>query len=449
MPIPGSGPISMSMFNVELGRAANRANSQLAGGNPPTTGSLFWLANQSSSLSQVAPFQFSEFYGYSATPATISRVFYFSPYTASRITSTLTSASSANVIGSVNSGSKGLAVFNMGTLDLSSTAADVILNLITGSSTASGSAVVVGFNLEPQDTTDRMSVGAGYFTASATLRQYTSSFTQETAGNTRGLSGYSLVAIQLTGSETGNHSAGATSYRNTTYSTKTSISLPSGSYIVVGSAAVNPQDSGVVGRVRMFDGTTTYGEMFDIYEQDTSNWSPYWFVFRANPTTTTTYSLQARSDGSNDIEVRQASVIALELNKFPNTYTYQSTSGFTTTNSTFQNVYNTGNFTVVNTGNYHLLLAAAFLSGSTNTNSFGTILTNTATSVDYIPEHLREPNNVNEEYPTVVARVVTFTQATNNIAWRLRAANGGTARLVEPRIFVLDLGVSTASFPPP
>ena len=66
MAIPASGPMSMSMYNTELGRSATTANSQLVGGNPPTAGSLFFLANQSGSLNQVAPFGMGEWYGYTA-----------------------------------------------------------------------------------------------------------------------------------------------------------------------------------------------------------------------------------------------------------------------------------------------------------------------------------------------------------------------------------------------
>lgn len=69
MAIPGSGAISMSMFNTELGRASNTANSSLAGGSTPAVGSLFWLANQSGSLNQTAPHAMSEWYGYTASPS--------------------------------------------------------------------------------------------------------------------------------------------------------------------------------------------------------------------------------------------------------------------------------------------------------------------------------------------------------------------------------------------
>jgi hypothetical protein len=66
MAIPGSGAISMSMFNTELGRSSNTSDSSLAGGSTPAVGSLFWLANQSGSLNQTAPHAMSEWYGYTA-----------------------------------------------------------------------------------------------------------------------------------------------------------------------------------------------------------------------------------------------------------------------------------------------------------------------------------------------------------------------------------------------
>lgn len=368
------------------------------------------------------------------------RIFYESAYTASRLTTTATTSIDTNIITGVNSGVNGLVVFYQGTTDVNSTAADVRFNLLSGSG-VTGS-VLMGLNMEPQDTTDRFSMGGGYFDLSETAARFTASFSQETAANTAGYAGYSLVALQLTASESGSHSAGATAYRSTTYTTKTSVPVPAGTYIVIGSAAVLPQDAGVVGRVRMFDGTNQYGEMFDIYEQDTTNWSPYWHVFRRTVAGTTTFSLQARSDGSNDIEVRQASVITLNTAQFPNVYYAERTGSFSTTSTTYVNAMS-GAFTIANPSNKHLLLASAMLSGSSTADSFGCKLRNTTTAVDYIPEHLREPNSTAELYSTVVCRIITFSGASNTIAWQLDCETGGTTgHLKDMTIAILDLGTT-------
>ena len=69
MAIPASGPISMSMFNTELGRTSTTANSKLAGGSTVTSDSLFGLAAASGSINTTAPHQMSEWYSYSATPS--------------------------------------------------------------------------------------------------------------------------------------------------------------------------------------------------------------------------------------------------------------------------------------------------------------------------------------------------------------------------------------------
>lgn len=63
MPLPSSGQISVSDINTELGRASNTANSNLAGGTTPQTGSLFKLG-EAGGINQTAPHAMSEWYGY-------------------------------------------------------------------------------------------------------------------------------------------------------------------------------------------------------------------------------------------------------------------------------------------------------------------------------------------------------------------------------------------------
>lgn len=68
--IPTDGPISMSMFNTILGRAANTANSKLAGGSIVTNDSLIAIASGSGSVigsavfNTTAPHSFSEWHSY-------------------------------------------------------------------------------------------------------------------------------------------------------------------------------------------------------------------------------------------------------------------------------------------------------------------------------------------------------------------------------------------------
>lgn len=106
MPIPPSGPISMSMFNVELGRAYNEPNSLLAGGLTPVPPSLFYSASLRGTIDTTAPHSMSEWYGYAADPFTsILQISYeadtFSALLSEAIYSTniTINATSLNVIG--------------------------------------------------------------------------------------------------------------------------------------------------------------------------------------------------------------------------------------------------------------------------------------------------------------------------------------------------------------
>lgn len=108
MAIPVSGPLSISQFNTELGRTSTQANSQLAGASTPQVGSLVYIAGQLGTLNQVAPFAFSDWYGYTqgggggTTTTTTTTTTTLAP-TTSTTTTTTTTAGNITFIGSSQS----------------------------------------------------------------------------------------------------------------------------------------------------------------------------------------------------------------------------------------------------------------------------------------------------------------------------------------------------------
>jgi hypothetical protein len=104
MAIPVSGPLSISQFNTELGRTSTQANSQLAGASTPQVGTLVYIAGQLGTLNQVAPFLFSDWYGYTqsgggTTTTTTTTTTTAAPTTTSTTTTTTTAAAGITFIG--------------------------------------------------------------------------------------------------------------------------------------------------------------------------------------------------------------------------------------------------------------------------------------------------------------------------------------------------------------
>lgn len=443
MPILASGPISMSMINRELGRPINTANSFLAGGSAPTVGSLFYLGNQSGSVNQIPPHPFSDWYNYAATGSI--RRFVFSPYTASRSTQTTSSLTTINTTPTFTGNVNGHVVMFMATTDIDSVTFDANIVIRSGSTTVN----TIQYNMEPNVASDRFAMGGVLpVTASAAVLPYTQSFFPETSSLTAGYAGYAMVVLPLRVSESFGYTAASTRFRDPGFANMATRAVTPGNYIVIGSAGVNAGATTLNGQIRMFDGTTGYGLMDDVYAQDTTNWSPYFHVFADNAATNKTYSLQAQSVNGDDMFLRQASVTVLNRSSFLNSYTSSLSGSRNTTSTTYVPVFG---FTasIANPGNYHILIANAFLSGSSTTVGFATKLTNISTTTDYNAEQIRSMNATTEEYSTPIMRVVTFTQTTNIISWQLRAVTSGTAHLSDPSIVILDTGITGSSNPSP
>jgi hypothetical protein len=371
------------------------------------------------------------------TVGTRTRTFYEYPYVATRSTYEETAYQTIASM-SVGTATTTNAIFWMGTGDIDDTTFDVRMRL-TGS--ASTTAIQLN-NMEPQDTTDRMSMGGMFPYTSSVSRNWAIQQSEEDNGATSGYSGYAMAGLGLTSADYFASSSAASNTTSTTYQTKTSIVVPAGTYIIVGSAAIGSNNTAGNPRFRIFDGTNSYGEMLDVYLQDVNGRSPFWYTFRVTVAATTTFSLQFRGDGTNQGIMQEASILALNTANFANNYYGASATPVSTTNTAYTNAFST-TFTINNPSNKHLLLASAYLSGSSTASSFRCKLRNTTTSTDYTVEHIREPNATSEEFPTVVARMVTFSGASNTVAWQFNVETGGTTGyLGDMTIILLDMGTT-------
>lgn len=334
-----------------------------------------------------------------------------------------------------DSGGQRTAVFWMVTTDYDDTADQ------TRGRLALGNTAIQTQNVSSQDTTDRLSLG-GMFAYSSSNGAGSTWNLQTSANNngTIGRSGEAMVSLMLTGSDTFVSRSAVVNTTSTTYASYISASITAGTYIIIGSAAVGSNSTAGNPRFRIFDGTNTFGEMLDVYLNAAGLKTPYWHVFRRTLAATTTFSLQYRGDGTNQGTIQEATLLALSTSSFQNSYYAENTGSVSTTNTAYVATLSS-TFTIANPTNQHLLLASAMLSGSSTASSFYCKLRNTTNSTDYTVEHLREPNAISEEMPTVVARIVTFTASSNTIQWQLRVETGGTTgHLKNAMIALLDLG---------
>lgn len=363
---------------------------------------------------------------------TIVRTFFDAGYTVASSATTVTQTTYKTLNTTEVSG-KNYAIFWHAILANQSTASDAIALLFESPTTRQR------FNMESQDATDQLSVGGAYSYVGGTNKTFTLDALEE-ATITNDIENYSLSGLELDDSDLQNYDGGQTDSTSTTYATKASVTITEpGDYLIIASASLL-QSAAAVTKCRVFDGTTAYGETTAIYAQDVSNWVPYWHV-RKLTLTNQTISLQiGRVAATGTASIREASVIALKLDKFENNYyAEQMTEQTTTTTTAFGAIGLSSNFSVTNPSNKHLLIAAGELRHGATNSSVLARLFNASTSVDYAGTHFREANATTEYMPTVVCRIVDFTQATNDIEWQFYV-EGNTGRIRNMAIALLDLG---------
>lgn len=370
-------------------------------------------------------------------PIVKTRVYYDAGFTAAA-TSITTTQTSHKSISTTEAANDEYAFFYQAILNHDGTASDVI-SLLFESPTQRQA-----YNLESQDATDQHNVGGAYAYLGGTNRTITLDSDEETAA-TNEIQDYALCALKLVTNDAFQHSAGQTDSVTSTYATKASVTVGAGTWIIIASASCLQSAAGV-SKVRVFDGTTAYGEESGtFFAQDTTNWTPYWFVRRITTTATTTFSLQnARVAATGTASIREATIIALDTSEFENVYyAEQLTDQTTTTTTAFGGTGLTNTFTIANPSNKHLLLASAYVGSSATNRSTQSRLFNVTSSTSYSGTHLREANATAERYPGFACQIVTFSGASQTIEWKHNIAGGaGTSTIGEMSIVILDLGTA-------
>lgn len=373
---------------------------------------------------------------YASPPTGITRTYYDAGYTTAATAINTTEATHKTISTTETAGDE-YAFFWQAILDHSGVAEDAIAILDESPTERQR------FNLESQDATDQHSVGGAYAYAGGTNRTFTLNSIEEAAA-TNEIENYSLCGLKLVASDEFGHSAGQTDSTSTTYATKTSVTVGAGTWLIIASASILQSAAGV-SKVRLFDGTNTLAEQSgNFYAQDVTNWIPFWIVERVTTTGTTTYSLQnGRVGATGTASIRQATVVALDLSQFENEYYAEQRTNQTTTSTTAWAGTGLSNaFTFANPSNKHLLLGCAWIQSSATNRSTNARLFNVTSSTDYVGAHIREANATTERYPTFVAQIVTFANATETIEWEHYMSAAGTSTIGEMAIAILDLGTT-------
>lgn len=349
--------------------------------------------------------------------AMIERAFFSSGYNAGRIIRTGNAYNSATSVGTIED-SIDYAAFWQATGDNNATTSDFRARLVETSERQLT-------NIEPQDTTDALAVGGLYPYSGGTDKTFSIEYAPESSTATAGIAGRALNVLALDPSDKWAFNSGTT---NATADAVSITITEAGDYLVIGSGMVGSADNAVI-----FDGTNSYGEIGVSMAQDANTFSPFWHVVKLSLTNET---LSVRVTTGT---IRQASILALKLDKFENVYYSEQTTQNTTTSSTFVDAF-TYQPTLVNPGNYHLILGCGQLQSSATNQSAIAKLTNQSRGTNYNVAHFRENNAGTEWYPTPVARISSFVDPSPTLAWEFYSEGGNTARLRNMAIAVLDLG---------
>lgn len=385
----------------------------------------------------------------------LTRTFFDGGYTETRSTTTSTTYTTRESVTTTEATGENFAVFWMAVGDYNNTSNDNRVRFLEGTTQRQL------FNLEPKDTGDDYSFGGAYAYAGGTGRTFNIQHSAESSGDTSGIQAMSAVALRLEYGDVYNVSAGTSSTTNgSTYQTKCSVNpTRTGYYVLIGSASYNMNSISTTSGFEFRIGNDTQGDYFNIfsvYRKDSTNYVP------ANIVKVTYVNdssdllvMQYLSDGTNTVNIREASLIGLYIGETLNEsaenfnkFYWNEGIGSYNVSDTYTEVLSVG---LANpTGNYHLILASAQL-GSDNTSfsAYAKLTQNTTTILHGVEYIIEPPGGLNtqgipQDYSIYVARIVTFTAGVPaTVEWSARTEDIlSNTYLTFPSIVIIDLGVA-------
>jgi hypothetical protein len=194
------------------------------------------------------------------------------------------------------------------------------------------------FNIEPADTLDIMSVvDMSIWTSSAspTSETFAVQFSAE-AGTTTIRDAY-LTILELFNGEQGNSVAAEASTTVATFSNSNEITLPSGSWYIIGSMGIRGSSTGPganIIRVQL-SGSNGITNMVrtSYFSKDNSNYTPYFGLAEVSHSVDTTYYLQYSENSNITLTIQYRSLLGLKKTNFYESF-YSASEEISTTTAT-------------------------------------------------------------------------------------------------------------------
>jgi hypothetical protein len=325
--------------------------------------------------------------------------------------------------------------------------------------TTDGAVTFQLFNIEPEQTVDRMAVNdVSVWTADvSTSTTIAVQFSAE--GSTTTISDAYINVLELFDDEQVSTTEADASTTTNTYSNLNTVTVPAGDWFIIGALAMSTpatnQPTNSID-VRIFDETNAVEltARSQYFSADTTNFTPYFAAGAVSPTASTTYALQFLENSNATLTVRYRTIIALNRANFAQSFAAQDQTTTTTTSNAYQTKLTLSE--TLGPGEIGLsrdYLVLMFWTTETNSTTVDVFSTVTESDTDLYSDTGRQPRRDASDIDDQFAQgwTETFlgtpgTLATFDIDFRSQTS-GTTVRIQDAVILLMNLVDDPA--PPP